>query len=469
MKRETLVSGKLSAPPEGRSVDIAALIDEAPWNLRQKALLVAVGCAILLDGFDNQSLGLAAPAILHNWQVSKENLAPILALGQVGMMFGTAFGGLAGDRLGRKTALLSSVLVFALATALMAVVGSIAQLGALRLLAGFGLGGALPNAAALVAEYTPARNRSFAVTSTIVCVPLGGVLGGLIAADLLPVYGWRTLFAVAGAIPLVLCVIMAIFVPESVRFLMVRGTSVDRVRRMLARVGLALPAHVTLREPERDGEHRNRFMELLLPARRHDTLALWVSFAFCLLAIYAAAFNWLPTMLADAGYDLAVSSRGLMAFNLGGVIAALCGGWLFGRLGSKMPMLVMAVVGAVTGGGMFFWRPAADTPILTVLILLGLLGGCVNGVQTTMYALAAHLYPVSIRSTGVGAASSVGRIGAISSAVIGAAMLTALGPAGFYVLMTVAMLVTAAALMVLRGHVRPARGTFDPAAAVSAD
>jgi len=468
MKRETLVSGKLSAPSEGRSVDIAALIDEAPWNLRQKALLVAVGCAILLDGFDNQSLGLAAPAILHNWQVSKENLAPILALGQVGMMFGTAFGGLAGDRLGRKTALLSSVLVFALATALMAVVGSIAQLGALRLLAGFGLGGALPNAAALVAEYTPARNRSFAVTSTIVCVPLGGVLGGLIAADLLPVYGWRTLFAVAGAIPLVLCVIMAIFVPESVRFLMVRGSDVERVRRMLARVGLTLPAHATLREPERDGEHRNRFMELLLPARRHDTLALWVSFAFCLLAIYAA-FNWLPTMLADAGYDLAVSSRGLMAFNLGGVIAALCGGWLFGRLGSKIPMLVMAVVGAVTGGGMFFWHPAADTPILTVLILLGLLGGCVNGVQTTMYALAAHLYPVSIRSTGVGAASSVGRIGAISSAVIGAAMLTALGPAGFYVLMTVAMLVTAAALMVLRGHVRPARGTFDPAAAVSAD
>lgn len=458
----------VSDPSAGRSVDVAALIDAAPWNLRQKALLVAVGCAILLDGFDNQSLGLAAPAILHNWQVSKETLAPILALGQVGMMFGTAFGGLAGDRLGRKTALLSSVLVFAVATALMAVVGSITQLGVLRLVAGFGLGGALPNAAALVAEYTPARSRSFAVTSTIVCVPLGGVLGGLIAADLLPLYGWRTLFAVAGTIPLVLCVIMAIFVPESVRFLMVRGTDVDQVRRMLARVGLTLPANATLREPERDGEHRNRFMELLLPARRHDTLALWVSFAFRLLAIYAA-FNWLPTMLADAGYDLAISSRGLMAFNLGGVIAALCGGWLFGRLGSRTPMLVMAVIGALTGGGMFFWHPAADTPIVTVLILLGLLGGCVNGVQTTMYALAAQLYPVSIRSTGVGAASSVGRIGAISSAVIGAAMLTALGPAGFYVLMTVAMLVTAAALMVLRGHVRPVSGTLGTAAAGSAD
>ena len=458
----------MSVPGGNRGIDVAALIDAAPWNLRQKLLLVAVGCAILLDGFDNQSLGLAAPAIIHEWGVSKERLAPILAVGQVGMMFGTAFGGLTGDRMGRKVALLASVLIFALATALMSVVGSVEMLGVLRFAAGFGLGGALPNAASLVAEYTPARSRSFAVTATIVCVPLGGVLGGLIAAALLPVYGWRTLFAVAGIAPLLLAVILALMLPESARFLMERGADAERVRRMLGRVGLALPANATLREPERDSDHRGHFLELLVPARRHDTLALWTAFAFCLLAIYAA-FSWLPTMLAESGYGLSASSTGLMAFNLGGVIAALAGGWLIGRMGSKRPMLAMAAAGAAIGGAMFFWHPPAGTPVSAVLLPLALLGGCVNGVQTTMYALAAQLYPVSIRSTGVGAASSVGRIGAISSAVVGAAMLTALGPAGFYVLMTVAMLVTAAALLALRKHVQPSAHISTPVAAVSGD
>ena len=444
----------VSAPGAALGIDIAAFIDAAPWSLRQKLLLVAVGCCILLDGFDNQSLGLAAPAIIHDWHVSKEALAPILAIGQVGMMIGTALGGLAGDRVGRKMALLSSVLVFALATALMAVVGSVPALGALRRAAGLGLGGALPNAAALVAEYTPLRSRSFAVTATIVCVPLGGVFGGLIAAELLPLYGWRTLFAVAGLAPLLLCLVLAFALPESARFLLVRGAAHEHVRRMLARVGLSLPADAALREPERDTDRGGHFRELLVPARRHDTLALWVAFAFCLVAIYGA-FSWLPTMLAEVGYGLSASSRGLMAFNLGGVVAALAGGWLIGRLGSRPPMVAMALAGAAIGGALYFWHPAAGASIGTVLVSLALLGGCVNGVQTTMYALAAHLYPVSIRSTGVGAASSVGRIGAISSSFIGAALLSTLGPAGFYVLMTVAMLVTAGALLAIRGHVQP--------------
>jgi AAHS family 4-hydroxybenzoate transporter-like MFS transporter len=456
-----------SAPISG-GVDIACLIDAAPWNLRQKILLLMVGCAILLDGFDNQSLGLAAPAIMREWSVSKESLAPILAVGQVGMMIGTAVGGLTGDRLGRKRALLISVLVFALATALMSVVASVPELGALRLAAGLGLGGALPNAAALVSEYTPARSRGFAVTATIVCVPLGGVLGGMVAAGLLPAFGWRTLFAVAGSVPLVLCVVLAFLLPESARFLLIRGADAASVKRVLARAGLAIPAGASLQEPERVAHHAGGFAELLRPARRHDTLWLWVAFASCLVAIYAA-FSWLPTMLTEAGYGLSVSSWGLMAFNLGGVAAALIGGWLIGRSGSQRPMLSMAASGAALSGILFFWHPSANTPILAVLLPLALLGGCANGVQTTLYALAAHLYPVSIRSTGVGAASSVGRIGAIASASLGAAMLTALGPAGFYVLMAVALFVAAIALLLLRGHVMPALAAPVPAVAVAGE
>ncbi len=324
---------------QDRTVDIGTLIDRNPWGWRQKLLLVLVGSAVLLDGFDNQSLGLAAPAIMRDWSVSKSTLAPILAIGQFGMMIGTALGGIMGDRLGRKTALLASVIVFAIATGAMATAGSVAALGSLRMLAGVGLGGALPNAAALVAEYTPARRRSLAVTSTIACVPLGGVIGGLVAAWLLPVQGWRTLFALAGLVPVVVAGVLYISIPESSRFMLLKGADNDVIRQVLARMGLSVGSNAQLVDHAAGTAiRRGSVTDLLAPEFRRDTVLLWVAYGFCLLAIYAG-FSWLPTMLAEAGYSLSASSTGLMVFNLGGVVTAIGAAVLIGQRGSRLPMV----------------------------------------------------------------------------------------------------------------------------------
>ena len=443
--------GEAGVPP--LEIDIGRAIDEGQWTGYQKLVLLLVGCAIIFDGFDNQSLGLAAPAIIRDWGISKEMLAPILAFGQVGMMVGTAFGGMLGDRVGRKMALIGSVIVFGLATVLMSFAPDVTTLGVLRVIAGLGLGGALPNAAALVSEYTPARNRSLAVTASIVCVPLGGVIGGLIAAWLLPATGWQSLFALAGGIPLAIAILLAFALPESARFMLARDGDTPRLRATLKRMGLSVPDGTRLIDSTSGNAvgGKSSARDLVSGEYRGDTFALWGAFGFCLLAIYAG-FSWLPTMLSDAGYDLALSSTGLMAFNLGGVIAALGSAWLIGYSGSRIPMVTMAIGGLVTAIILFLFPLTPAQPLIIMILALGLLGGFVNGVQTTLYALAAHIYPVGIRASGVGAASSIGRIGAISSSFIGAAMLTALGSAGFYALMILAMGATTVALMLIRRH-----------------
>ena len=397
------------------------------WSWRSRGVLLLLALAILFDGVDNQVLGLVAPAILAEWQLDKGVFAPVLAVGQFGMMIGTLLGGLWGDRVGRKHALMCCVFLFGATTLAMSFVGTVEALFVLRLAAGVGMGGALPNAAALAAEWTPARYRVLAVTTTIVCIPLGGVVGGALAAEILPVQGWRAMMQWAGVLPLALLLLLW------------RGLPIDPPRDPMP-----VTASATV---EVVGQIRG----LLSRDRRHDTLALWCAFGFCLMAIYAS-FSWLPTMLVETGRDIAEASRGLMYFNLGGVITALLAAGLMTRSGSRRPLVLMAAVAAALSM-MLLLGDIDSAPSEMLLVLLALLGGCINGVQTTLYALAAHLYPASIRATGIGAASSIGRLGGVSSAFFGAALLTAFGGAGFFVLLLIAMSVTLLALLVLRNHI----------------
>jgi AAHS family 4-hydroxybenzoate transporter-like MFS transporter len=398
---------------------------ETVWSWRDRGVLLLLALAILLDGVDNQVLGLVAPAILADWQIDKNALAPVLAVGQFGMMIGTLLGGLWGDRVGRRRALLFCVFLFGSTTLAMSRVDDVLMLTVLRLAAGIGMGGALPNAAALAAECTPPRYRVVAVTMTIVCIPLGGVVGGALAAQILPTQGWRVMMQWAGALPLLLLLVLW------------RGLPNDRPR--------SIAPETTL------GEIASQLRGLLSRDRRRDTLALWGAFGFCLMAIYAS-FSWLPTMLVDSGRDLAEASRGLMYFNLGGVVTALLAAGLMTRFGSRRPLALMALAAAVLS--LLFLAGGIDTMSADLLLLLlTLLGGCINGVQTTLYALASHLYPSSIRATGIGTASSIGRLGGISSAFFGAALLAAFGGAGLFVLLFGAMCITLVALLIIRNHI----------------
>jgi AAHS family 4-hydroxybenzoate transporter-like MFS transporter len=297
-------------------------------------------------------------------------------------------------------------------------------LAALRFLAGVGLGGAIPNGASLAAEYVPLQQRPVAVTLTIVSVPIGGVVAGLFAVPALPAVGWRGMFAIGGTVPVILALVLTRLLPESPQYL-ASGR---------ARAG--------------------SFTTLLTREFRFDTLALWAAFLSCLLAVYLG-FSWLPSLLTSAGLGAAVASTGLTLFNLGGVVGAIAGGACISRFGSKPTMLAMAagaVVGAVAMSRMTISGESSPLPFLVVLAVTG---GLINAVQTTMYALAAHVYPTMIRATGVGTASAIGRTGAILSGYVGPWALEHGDAPSFFAVMAGSLLVTFLALAVMPGHITP--------------
>ncbi len=433
-------------------IDIGKILDEGRWGGRQKLFVFLTALTLLFDGIDNQLLGVALPAIMKDWALPRGAFAPILACGMIGMLVGGAIGGIIGDRIGRRFALIGSVLTFGLLTLALAFADNLWTLGILRFVAGLGLGGALPNATALASEYVPRRRRAFAVTLTIVCVPLGGALVALIAGRMLPTFGWRTLFAVGGLLPVIAAIILLRYLPESPRYLARRPERWPELAGILQRIGHAVPPGSTFADLGETAIARTSVGALFSADFRRDTLALWGAFFSCLLAVYTA-FNWIPSLLSDAGLGIAVASNGMAAFNLGGVAGAILGGILISRFGSRSTMLGMSA-GAIGGALVLAVMPiAVSSGALPIIVMLGYTGGLINAVQTTMYALAAHVYPTMVRATGVGTAAAVGRTGAVISTYAGSWALDAGGSHAFFVLMAAAMTSVLFCLALVRRHV----------------
>lgn len=435
---------------QSTAFDIAAPLEQGEWRGYQKFVLALVALAIVLDGFDNQVLGFAIPALVKEWGVARAAFAPVLAFGFLGMALGTAIGGWLGDKVGRRPALIGSVVLFGVATGLTAFADGILHLGLCRVLAGFGLGGAMPCATALLSEFSPLKRRSLAVTLGIVCIPLGGVVGGLIAARVLPEIGWRALFAVAGILPLAVAVLLLVFLPESVRFLLRRPNRRPALVKTLRRLGHTVAPDAVIEDSsERADAPRASTAALFAPAYRRDTLALWVAFFFSLLATYIV-YSWGPTLLVDSGYGLATSSTALAIFNTGGVLGAIIGGAAIGAVGSRPAMLFMAA-GAILGAICLAFLSLGAVESAHLLIALFVLGAFMNGVQTTLYVLGAHIYPVQLRGSGVGGAAGFGRLGAIAASFIGVAVLAG-GGLTYFSAIGATLAVTFVALACIQRH-----------------
>jgi len=405
--------------------NLGSLLDSGPWTFYQKRVVALTAAAVIFDGLDIQIVGFAIPSIAKDWALPKSLFASVLAAGLFGVALGSALGGLIGDRIGRRPALIVSVLFFAASTCGMALTNSLIPLLLLRFCAGLGIGGALPNAATLVSEYTPRSRRPFATTLAIVCIPVGGVIAGLIASFVLASHSWRLLFITSGVLPLLFGCVLLGGLPESPRFLAKDRTKRERLRKILRDMGSPAAESVDLTFPEEALLVRPKLGPLALFAagRARDTAAIWTAFFFCLLTVYLA-FNWLPSILLGCHFTLKESSEGLTLYNFGGILGALAVGWWISLKGSRLPMSLsagLAILSAILLACLVVTNPGSHTGLLLVI---GVHGLAVNAVQTTLYGLATHLYATHIRSTGVAFALAIGRIGAILSAFLGARLLS---------------------------------------------
>jgi MFS transporter, AAHS family, 4-hydroxybenzoate transporter len=438
-----------------RTVDVATTIDEGRWTGYQKLLIVGTALTIILDGVDNQLLPNTVPTLIKEWGRPRGEFIGALSYGPFGMMIGGLLGGLLGDRLGRRTALLGSVMTFAMLTFAIAFANSIEMLGTLRFLAGVGLGGAMPNAATLASEYVPRKQRPFAVTLTIVCIPLGGVLAGELAAQVIPNYGWRALFVAGGILPAVLAIVLWKVLPESPRYMASRRERWPELTGVMRRIGHDLPDDVEYVETATAGAPKGRgsIGTLFGPSHLRDTLALSASFFFCLLVNYLVILL-LPAVLTSAenGFTQPVASRALAMSNIGGVAGAIFGAVLIQQFGSRITMLGMSAL-AIGCGSILAGTEVDPGSTLFLMGMFVLTGGLLNGVQTTMYALAAHVFPTEVRSTGVGFAVAVGRVGNVLAATVANEAFSRGGNAGYFGSWAVLMAVVLVALALVSRHV----------------
>lgn len=444
---------ELTASDSHAHFDVTKAIDEGKFTWLQKLTYLLAALAIIVDGFDGQMIGYAIPLIMKEWGVTRAAFSIAVASGLAGMAIGSLSAGILADKFGRKPVLIASIFLFGTATCLIAQATDVSSIALIRFFAGLGIGAALPAATTLTAEFIPLRSRTMAVTTAIVCYPVGGMLAGLAAAQILPSQGWQVFFLFGGAIAIAYAVFLIFALRESPKYLVRQPSRWEELRALMAKMTAHQLANVReFTDGITETAKRGNIAELFRHGRFADTSWLWISFFMIQLSIYTA-YSWLPTMLTTEGLSPALAGMGLTAYNFGGIFGAVLCAAAINRYGSRWPMIFWAAMSAATAVGLKLVNITA-TPD-TFLWGLGFHGLFVTALQCAMFALCAHIYPTMIRTTGAASAMAFGRIGAFTSAFAGAAMISSGGASSYLNLLGGSMLVTMLGLAMVRGHIAP--------------
>jgi AAHS family 4-hydroxybenzoate transporter-like MFS transporter len=395
-------------------VDVIDLIDRHPVTGFQIGVLILCMLVAALDGFDTQAIGYTAPAIAAVIHLPMPQFGQVASAGLVGAALGAlSFGPLA-DLFGRKWFMIIAMIVFAVFSYFTAQSASLNELLTYRFFAGLGLGGVTPAFLAMGAELAPKRLRDVFVTVLFASFPGGGLIGSLTSAWVIPAFGWRTVFYIGAVAPIVIAIILAIWLPESIRFLLARGIRQDEVRRTLERIMPgAVPAGAELVAPPDPARQGVPVKHLFSEGRAIPTVLLWVPFFMVFMVLVTVTF-WTPAVLNSVGFSLSAAALIIGLNNLGSVIASATSGWAVHRAGAFRVL----IPGFLLGAACLAWFGQATTSIATLSVASFLAGFFVGGTGTGLIAVAAGMYPTAIRSTGIGWAMGMGRVGQVFGPIL---------------------------------------------------
>ncbi|HCQ9721982.1 TPA: aromatic acid/H+ symport family MFS transporter [Acinetobacter baumannii] len=398
-------------------VNINDLIDKACFTSFHWKVLIWCLLIIIFDGYDLVIYGVALPLLMQQWSLTAVEAGLLASAALFGMMFGAMIFGTLSDKLGRKKTILICVTLFSGFTFIGAFAKGPTEFAILRFIAGLGIGGVMPNVVALMTEYAPKKIRSTLVAIMFSGYAIGGMTSALLGAWLVKDMGWQIMFLIAG-IPLLLLPLIWKFLPESLAFL-VKSNHSEQAKNIVSKIApqtqvnantqLVLNESTTTDAPVR---------ALFQQGRTFSTFMFWIAFFMCLLMVYALG-SWLPKLMLQAGYSLGASMLFLFALNIGGMVGAIGGGALADRFHLKPVITIMFIVGSAA-----LILLGINSPQFILYSLIAIAGAATIGSQILLYTFVAQFYPTALRSTDMGWASGIGRIGAIIGPVLTGALLS---------------------------------------------
>lgn len=404
----------------------AQLIDSKPIRYFQWIILVLAVCINILDGFDVTAMAYAAHHVGEELQLSEDKLGLLFSVTLAGMMLGATALTPLSDAFGRRPTIIVWLGIIGISVLLTALSTSLWSMILLRLITGLGVGAMLANVTVLVSEYTPKARASFAVMAIVAGYPAGASMGGFVAAPLLADFGWPAVFIAGGSLTLMLMMLAIAFIPESLEFLQSKQTPTNLVRlnKLLKKLGEpSLNSYADIQvissmQHQKPAQPSNAF-GLLNAEFRGKTLKLWATFFFCFICLYFL-MSWLPKLVINSGLSESMGIYASIALNGGGAIGILTLGFFTRRLALSVLIAIFLLVAAV---GMTAIKLFTSPDLfLGYLFVLGFL---LQGGFTGLYAIAAKLYPVEIRATGVGWSIGLGRFGAVVGPYVGGLLIAA--------------------------------------------
>jgi AAHS family 4-hydroxybenzoate transporter-like MFS transporter len=401
-------------------INIPDLLANSTVGPLQKRVFLLCALCLIIDGFDVQAMGYVAPAVFAELGIPTPALGSLLAAANFGVLIGSLIFSPVADKIGRRPVLIGATLFFAVMTLATAFAQTLNQLFWLRLIGGIGMGCIIPNATALVGEFSPRAKRVTLMMTITVGFTAGAAIGGFVAAWMIEAFGWRSVFLVGGAVPLLIAVAMITSMPESLQFLAVRRNNPAALSKWLTKLDPTLRVDAsTVYVANEESKGGVPVVHLFSDRRAVVTLLLWIVNFMNLLSLYTLA-GWLPTVLTNnMGYPRQTAVLVGTVLQVGGTIGTFGLAWLIARAGF-IPMLTATFAIAVVSIALI-GSPGVSTALLFVIVFVA--GWCIIGSQPGVNAFAATYYPTYLRSTGVGWGLGVGRVGAIVGPLIGGTLM----------------------------------------------
>jgi AAHS family 4-hydroxybenzoate transporter-like MFS transporter len=399
-------------------IDVQEFINSRPISRFQRVIIALCFGVVALDGFDTTAIGFIAPAIRAQWALGPNQLASLFGAGLFGLMVGAFLFGPLADRVGRRPTLIATTFFFGIATIGSAFANSIEMLTTFRFLTGLGLGGAMPVAIALTAEFSPESRRSSLVTLMFCGFVVGSATSGVLASLIVATYGWQGFLIVTGVMPVLLAAVLWAKLPESVRFLALQNVGADRIASALRRISpeIDLAGMRFLAVQKLSG---SPVVQLFRNGLAAGTLMLWVTFFMSMLIFYLLS-SWLPILITSAGYSIRSASLMSTTLAIGGIVGAIAIGRLMDIFNPHWVLACFYFLAAI-----FISLLGLSTSASLVLVLAVFGAGFgIAGAQVGLNALAAAHYQTAYRATGVSWANGVGRFGSVLGSMIGGVLLS---------------------------------------------